>query len=305
MIDLSPAYRRMVKTNWGKEGEEWLAQIPELLSKYSNIFDLRDLRLCGNLSYNLVLSGECLKYGSVIVKIGLPDNGVLNEMIALEAYNGKLACKCHFSDKKDRVMILERLIPGETLHKIKDRLKRVEIFAQTANDLMIEDPENQRLPLYGEVLARAFQKADNDSDKYKELIGQIRQAEKFYREITEAKLPKYLLHGDLHHGNILSCKEGWKAIDPHGFIGERIVEAARFMENEIAIEELSESNIREVIDLTSKYYREDKDKLARVLFIDHILTGCWNIEENCSEEERRRDMAMADCIIAIIANNRY
>jgi streptomycin 6-kinase len=44
-----------------------------------------------------------------------------------------------------------------------------------------------------------------------------------------------LLHGDLHHFNILSVGDGerseWKAIDPFGVIGEKEVEVGAFMRN--------------------------------------------------------------------------
>ena len=33
-----------------------------------------------------------------------------------------------------------------------------------------------------------------------------------------------LLHGDLHHGNVLSYEEGWLAIDPHGYLGHPVAE---------------------------------------------------------------------------------
>ena len=30
-----------------------------------------------------------------------------------------------------------------------------------------------------------------------------------------------VLHGDLHHGNVLDFGDGWRAIDPKGLVGER------------------------------------------------------------------------------------
>ena len=42
-----------------------------------------------------------------------------------------------------------------------------------------------------------------------------------------------LLHGDLHHENILLDASGnWKAIDPQGRIGEQCLECGRFLLNE-------------------------------------------------------------------------
>ena len=40
-----------------------------------------------------------------------------------------------------------------------------------------------------------------------------------------------LLHGDLHHENILKNGESWLVIDPKGFIGDRVFEVCAFIHN--------------------------------------------------------------------------
>src|SRR5690606_23152783 len=42
-----------------------------------------------------------------------------------------------------------------------------------------------------------------------------------------------LLHGDLHHDNILKNSDGWVVIDPKGFIGDPVYEVAAFIRNPI------------------------------------------------------------------------
>jgi len=42
-----------------------------------------------------------------------------------------------------------------------------------------------------------------------------------------------VLHGDLHHFNILSSGDRWLAIDPKGIIGEPEFEPAAYLENKI------------------------------------------------------------------------
>ena len=44
--------------------------------------------------------------------------------------------------------------------------------------------------------------------------------------------PQILLHGDLHHWNILSdADRGWMAIDPKGVIGASCLDVGRFINN--------------------------------------------------------------------------
>lgn len=49
------------------------------------------------------------------------------------------------------------------------------------------------------------------------LLAQAYQAQ----EINSMNLPKYVLHDDLHHNNILKSKNDWKVIDTHGVVGEK------------------------------------------------------------------------------------
>ncbi len=43
----------------------------------------------------------------------------------------------------------------------------------------------------------------------------------FQALLSSAPPTPVLLHGDLHHHNILSTQHGWLAIDPKGIIGEK------------------------------------------------------------------------------------
>ena len=45
-------------------------------------------------------------------------------------------------------------------------------------------------------------------------------AERFFAEMLSSCETAVLLHGDLHHLNILSAGDGWIAIDPKGVVGE-------------------------------------------------------------------------------------
>lgn len=104
------------------------------------------------------------------------------------------------------------------------------------------------------------------------------------------KLPIYLLHADLHHNNILSSGTQRKAIDPHGFIGERVMETARFLENEIVKNEINEESVLETIKMMSNSYEEDEELICKSLFIDYTLSTCWDIEVNTNKEHIINDI---------------
>lgn len=284
MLTLPEKYIQSIIFVFGNEGKDWLDNINKLLDKYIKKFNLINIKIIDNLSYNLVIFAECKEYGKVVLKIGNPDNETLREIITLGKYNSNYACKCYYSDKEDKVMLLEKLVLGETLNSVKNREERIKIFCDIASNLAIMAEENLQLPTYREILNRAFSKIERQSARYKSIRELINTADNFYEEIEKTNLSKYILHADLHHDNILTSGVSRKVIDPHGVIGEKVLETARFLENEIQKQEVNQSNIIEVIELMSKYYREDKKLIGKSLFIDYVLSTCWDIEGNFENE---------------------
>ncbi|GMB10602.1 MAG: aminoglycoside/hydroxyurea antibiotic resistance kinase [Candidatus Improbicoccus devescovinae] len=281
MIDLPDKYKEKIISMFGTENKIWLDNVNTLVDKYVKKFNLKNIKVTDNLSYNVVLFAKCEKFGDLVLKIGLPDNKIFNEIVALKKYDGKGACKCHYSNKEDRLMILERLIPGETSHKIKNREERIKIFCDVASNLILKEEKNLQLPTYREVLDKAFIESEKEPEKYKLLKKLIQAADNFYKEIESINLSKFLLHGDLYHDNILTTADGRKAIDPKGIIGERVLETARFIENEIEKQEIN----LEVIELMAKYYKEDKNLICKSVFIDSVLSFCWYMEGNLGNEK--------------------
>ena len=92
-----------------------------------------------------------------------------------------------------------------------------------------------------------------------------------------------MLHGDLHHWNMLQCSDGqWKAIDPKGVIGLACQEPARYLENQL---ELAEPKRRlDILDITvtsfGKRLGESKKTIAACAFVDMVLSSCWSVEDN-------------------------
>jgi streptomycin 6-kinase len=74
-----------------------------------------------------------------------------------------------------------------------------------------------------------------------------------------------VLHGDLHHENILrSHEQGWVAIDPKGVVGEREYEIGALMRNPIPV--LHEPRTLE----------RRADQLAEALGLDRARIRAWS-----------------------------
>lgn len=304
MIKLPNQYKTKIISMFGSLGENWLTNVPEVVDRYIKNFNLTNLRIHEDLSINLILYAECEEYGKIVLKIGLPVfyELIYREVKALEEFNGKNACKCYYSNLNDGIRILERLVPGETLNNVEDREERIKVFCEVALNLDVKFEYHIQLPSYREILDRSINQSKEQPEKFKILKELIIAADNLYKEIESKDLPKYLLHADLHHDNILTSSNGRKAIDPHGFLGEKVLETARFMENEIQKQEMSKYNILEIVNLMANYFNEDKVLICKVLFIDYVLSTCWDIEMNFSDEHINRDINNLKLILVCLDN---
>ena len=127
---------------------------------------------------------------------------------------------------------------------------------------------------------KEFNKVRENISNYSNIIDLIEIADKEYKEIESLNLDKYILHGDLHHGNIVLDNDTYKAIDPYGRIGEKLLEIGAFVMNELWLFGTRDEDIKEVISKIAKLLNEDERFIAKISFIRVVLSTAWAIEEN-------------------------
>ena len=92
-----------------------------------------------------------------------------------------------------------------------------------------------------------------------------------------------LLHGDLHHDNILKNGDEWLIIDPKGFIGDPAFEAAAYLCNPIP-ELLQETNAKQMIanriQICSAELGIDAQRITDWLYAKSVLCWAWSLEDN-------------------------
>ena len=79
-------------------------------------------------------------------------------------------------------------------------------------------------------LARLRQRFDGGTGPVP--AGWVARAEEAFEELLATSQGPVILHGDLHHWNILSAeREPWLAIDPHGKVGDRGYDIVSYLSN--------------------------------------------------------------------------
>jgi streptomycin 6-kinase len=91
-----------------------------------------------------------------------------------------------------------------------------------------------------------------------------------------------VLHGDIHHENILrDSRGGWAAIDPKGLIGESTFDYANTLENPIQNKEavLAPGRLRRQAEIIVEETGIPLHRLLEFTFAFAALSECWGVED--------------------------
>jgi streptomycin 6-kinase len=120
-------------------------------------------------------------------------------------------------------------------------------------------------------------------------VSYVDRAEELFAELCATQRNVRLLHGDLHHYNVLFDQDaGWVAIDPWGVIGEKEFEVAASLRNPIdAPGLLSDPNVMERRLKTLEAALDiDVDRALKWAFATAVLAILWPCEPGIGLEVR-------------------
>ena len=124
---------------------------------------------------------------------------------------------------------MQRANPGTTLKTLfpKEDQNATAIVCNAIQQLQSAEIPKQQNFYHLKTLLSIL---DNDLNIPTDIISKAKQL----RDALLASAEKtVLLHGDLHHENILKHGDGWLIIDPQGFIGDPVFEVCAFILNPI------------------------------------------------------------------------
>jgi streptomycin 6-kinase len=285
MINVSDEFRKRISSVWGEEGVEWLDQLPTIIAACEERWSLSNISPVPDLSYNYVAQAVKEDRTDVILKIGVPNPELLTEIEALRAFRKGTVVELLEVDLNLGTLVLERVRPGSPLSELRDDEEATIIGAHMMRKIPVPEPAQHGFPSVGDW-ALAFERLRERFDGKTGLLPArlVGKAERLFKDLQASSPGEMLLHGDLHHYNILSHGEGgWVAIDPKGIIGDPAYEAARFQLNPVP-GFLSMDNPKKIaekrVEIISSILQIDRSRLLAWAFFDTMLSACWIIEDN-------------------------
>lgn len=233
-----------------------------------------------------VYSAWSAEYGSVILKINQDTLQLNEEYEMLKALNGNGCCKVFAYDAERGILLEERLLPGTVLREEGKLGKRIQAFKSVFDKIHIEASRFEagkatKVQSYLDWLESACHFCRNNRID-KNLNEKVKHAKDICVEMFEKYLDRVLLHGDLHHDNILLREDGTYAmIDPKGVIGPKLLDVPRFVMNEIGTKHIlsDEEHMLEVIRMVSESLGFSREDVAKIYFMEVILGNIWCVED--------------------------
>jgi streptomycin 6-kinase len=281
-------YAQVITELHGSDGREWLAQLPALISSCEERWSITVGAPFEPLSYNYVATATQTDGDSVVLKLGFPRLDFTRERDALFAYDGAGAVQLLASDVDAGAMLLERAEPGTELATFgpADDPQATSIAAGVMRTLRRPVPETHQFPTVADWaggLQRLHEEfRDVRSSPFHPKL--VDRAEGIFRELLASMDEPVLLHGDLHHFNILaSQREPWLAIDPHGVIGEPAYETGALLRNPMPMmmewRDLKWILERRILQLADELSL-DRKRIHGWGIAQAVLSGWWCYEDH-------------------------
>lgn len=281
-MDIPISFQEKIRNCFGKPGEEWLLSLESNVNYMAEVWGLTLKSPVTNLSYNYVMNVIDENNHPYILKMGLPGFDFSNEIRTLQLYNGQGCANLVKAEVERGAMLLESLQPGTMLCTETDETVIVQQFCRVWKQIRRPLPEDADFPT---VLhwASAFSKYQSN---YLENNGPIpnewvAMANAYLNEIQQTTPENGLLHGDLHHENILLSNErGWLAIDPKGVAGDPYFDVVSFMINHLFTNPDPEKFLKLRVDLICELLQMDREKLLKAAISMSTLYACWAVEDH-------------------------
>lgn len=235
LMSIPETFARTMVELYGPAGAAWVKRLPTLIRECEQRWSLTVGPPFPNLSYNYVAPAVRADGAPVVLKLGVVNAELLAEIEALRLYDGRGCARLLAADPAQGILLLERLLPGAPLTHLAevDDEQATTIAAQVMQTLWRPLPTGHPFPTtakWAAGLQRLRATFDGGTGPFPAAL--VETAERLFTELLASSAEPVLLHGDLHHDNILAAgREPWLALDPKGLAGEPAYEVGALMRN--------------------------------------------------------------------------
>jgi len=270
----------------GEEGLAWIERLPTLLvnceKRWSLSFALPFVYQ--TYAYHYIAPALQSDGTAVVVKVHAPTGEFAQEAEALRLFDGHGMVRLLDCDVNDKALLLERLEPGTPLCELEDDDEATSLAATVMRQLWRPAPPVHPFPSvidWGRGFTRLRQYYKGGNGPFPAAL--LQEAESLFAERSASMTESVLLHGDLHHENILAAERApWLGIDPKGVIGEPAYETGALLRNRLPNLLDAPQAVRVLtrrIDQLSEQLNLDRTRVRNWAMAQAVLSVWWTIED--------------------------
>jgi streptomycin 6-kinase len=266
----------------GAEGVAWVGRLPELLAECGRRWSITVGPPFAPLSYNYVAPAEGADGTRAVLKVGFPCGELMSEIEALRLCDGRGAVRLLEFDREPGALLLERLEPGTPLANVTDDEEATAIAVQVMRQFWRPVPPGhpfRSLADWTAGLGRLRAQFGGATGPFP--AAQVEEAEALFAELLGSMAQPVLLHGDLHHENILAARrQPWLAIDPKGIIGEPAYETSTFLLNRVPDGPEAGRVLARRVDQLTEALEVDRARIHGWAVAQAVLSAWWSFEDH-------------------------
>jgi len=286
------------------DGAKWLEQLPALIARYEQRWNVH-VEPPFPLSYNYVAPATRTNGSAVVLKLGVPGSVIATEIAALRHYDGHGIVQVLEADDAQGALLLERLVPGTTLTPLAlaDDEQATTIAANVMQQLWRPIAPGHPFPTieeWGQGFQRLRAQFDGGTGPFPGRL--VKMAERLFAELLQGQAAPVLLHGDLHHYNILQAeRQPWLALDPQGVVGEPAYEVGALLRNPTphisTLPNLQQIQARRA-DLLADALGFDRQRIVGWGMAQAVLAAWWGFEDHGVLSDG--DLAVAEALAELL-----
>ncbi|MFI5493955.1 aminoglycoside phosphotransferase family protein [Actinoplanes sp. NPDC051859] len=288
------AFVRNVTGTWGDAGRAWLADLPERIAAVARRWDLT-VGPAYPLSFNWVAPVRRADGSPAVLKLGLAESGhLVAEATALAWFDGRAAARLLDSDAAAGALLLERLTPGTTLRTLvqHEDERATGVLIDVMRRLHRPAPAGLRLSDLADRTADFAAYLDRPTGRLPHDL--VAEAMHRYADLCASAPTRVVLHGDLHHDNVLAAdREPWLAIDPHGVVGDPCAEIGPVLYNPLDGAEPVLSLLQRRVEQFADGLDLPLDRVVAWGFVQAVLSEVWDAEGGSTRPGRAHAVALA------------
>lgn len=283
---------RTAREMLGDTGAAWLRRLPGIAAECARRWSLALGAPFPQLSINYAAPGIRADGAPVVLKICIPGPEFLTEAEALRLCDGRGSVQLLAADLDQGALLLERLHPGTPLLDIDaapedgDEARANSIAAGVMRQLCRPVPASHPFPSFNEWVEHMAERSPRLlGDAHPRLSRWIDYALALFADLRASGDDRpVVLHGDLHHGNILSAtRQPWLAIDPKGVVGEPVCETGPLLINALP-SPVGPAAFRRCLDRRVDQLAEelgfDRQRLRAWGIVRAVMSSYWTVEDH-------------------------